>query len=423
MAKLDSKTKDNPRLEQRELKDGRTSLYLEYYLGRECTPLFDEYDNPIIYESGKMVGKQKCKVVHHRKKENLDGLYLYSKPRTPIEKEHNRQTLKIAQKIRFEREQELLEHGNGYRLKKEQNIDFLQFFQAYLDKYTKKDIKVVRMALNRFKSFLTETSEYKHYKNGIQPEQIDRDMITTFTEYLQSKSKGSGAQSLYKRFKKVVKYAVDHDIMKTNPCNGITIRVDENALTKDILSIDEINILAATEVEGQNQNIRRAALFCLIASLRYCDVKHLRYADVDYSNKMLWFDQDKTTGHSSASRVNIPLDETLLSLIGKPESPDRINDLIFPLPTNEACNKALKHWVARAGISKHITWHCLRHTSATNMIAIGVDIKTVASQLGHSTTKYTDRYIRAVDGLKRQAITTMTGLININPKTKDYENR
>lgn len=414
MAKLDSKTKDNPRLEQRELKDGRISLYLEYYLGRESIPLFDEYDNPIFYESGKMVGKQKCKVVHHRQQENLDGLYLYSKPRTPIEKEHNKQTLQLAQKIRFEREQELLEHGKGYRLKKESNIDFLQFFQAYIDKYTKKDIRVVQMALNRFKSFLAETPEYKHYRNGIKPERIDCDMIMAFVEYLQSTSRGTGAQSLYKRFKKVVKYAVDHDIMKTNPCSGTIIRVDENALTKDVLSIDEINRLIATEVKGQNPDIRRAALFCLIASLRYCDVKHLRYADVDYSNQMLWFDQDKTTGHSSASRVNIPLDEMLLSLIGKPQSPDGINELIFPLPTNEACNKALKRWVAKAGISKHITWHCLRHTSATNMIALGVDIKTVASQLGHSTTKYTERYIRAVDRLKRQAISTMTGLINLN---------
>ena len=39
MAKLQNKTKDNPKLEQRPLKDGRISLYLEYYLGRTETPL------------------------------------------------------------------------------------------------------------------------------------------------------------------------------------------------------------------------------------------------------------------------------------------------------------------------------------------------------------------------------------------------
>lgn len=34
MAKLLQMTKQNPKLEQRELKDGRVALYLEYYLGR-----------------------------------------------------------------------------------------------------------------------------------------------------------------------------------------------------------------------------------------------------------------------------------------------------------------------------------------------------------------------------------------------------
>lgn len=35
MAKLENKTKENPKLEQSLLKDGRISLYLEYYLGRQ----------------------------------------------------------------------------------------------------------------------------------------------------------------------------------------------------------------------------------------------------------------------------------------------------------------------------------------------------------------------------------------------------
>lgn len=35
MAKLDVKVKDNPKLQKKELADGRYSLYLEYYLGRK----------------------------------------------------------------------------------------------------------------------------------------------------------------------------------------------------------------------------------------------------------------------------------------------------------------------------------------------------------------------------------------------------
>ncbi|MEG1671801.1 MAG: site-specific integrase, partial [Mucinivorans sp.] len=57
MAKLDIKAKENPKLQQSTLSDGRVSLYLEYYLGR--TQWTDK-------ETGKI------KVKHNRKKESLN---------------------------------------------------------------------------------------------------------------------------------------------------------------------------------------------------------------------------------------------------------------------------------------------------------------------------------------------------------------
>lgn len=79
MAKLENKTKENPKLEQNKLSDGRISLYLEYYLGREEKPVLDENDNQVYYDSGKMQGKPKFAVKHNRRKENL-SLYLIDKP-------------------------------------------------------------------------------------------------------------------------------------------------------------------------------------------------------------------------------------------------------------------------------------------------------------------------------------------------------
>ena len=101
MAKLENKSKDNPRLEQRLLADGQISLYLEYYLGRESEPVLDEFGEPVLYESGKMAGTPKYKVRHIRRKENLN-LYLVATPRTPIDRNHNKETLQLAKKIRQE---------------------------------------------------------------------------------------------------------------------------------------------------------------------------------------------------------------------------------------------------------------------------------------------------------------------------------
>lgn len=395
MAKNDARVTDNPKLKQKTLSDGNFSLYLDYYLGRV---------NVRNEETGELESKVQ------RKREYLH-LTLLATPRTPIERQQNKETLSLAQKIRFEREQQLKENAHGYRLKRDaSNINFLDYFQSYVDGYTKKDIRMMQIALSRFRDFLKDTPEYSKYILGIKPQQISKDMIVAFTEYLQARSVGEGAKSIYQRFKKVIKYAIEHDIFVKNPCSGVVIKTDENILRKDVLSQDEIKRLIATHYEHENTNIQRAFIFCLYCGLRFCDVKDLTFANVDYSNKLLKFEQNKTKGHSSSSGVVIPLNEGLLRLIGEPASDQSKESLIFPLPSYEMCLKALKRWVKRAGIDKHISWHCARHSFAVNILNNGANIKTVASLLGHSGLKHTEKYTRAIDELKEAAINSLPEL-------------
>ena len=378
MAKLQHQSKDNPKLEQRPLKDGRISLYLEYYLGRTETPVLDEFGNPVLYTTGAMIGKPKYKVTHNRKKETLP-YYLIANPKTPIEKQHNKEILDLAKKIRFEREQELKESEHGFRLKKDNDINFLDWIWAYYEAYTKADKRHIKRAYNVFIDFLNATPEYRKYAKRIQPQHINRDMISAFTEYLQSRFKGEGAHTLYARFKKIIKCAVERDVLRKNPTTGIIIKIDNGILKKDVLSIEEIQTLINTHYLGENNDIRRAFIFCLYCGLRWCDVKDLTFANVDYSNRLLKFEQAKTKGHSTASSVIIPLNEGLINLIGQPSTDNKKNELIFPLPSHTMCLKALRHWVKRAGIDKHITWHCARHSFAVNILNNGANIKTVAS--------------------------------------------
>lgn len=409
MAKLDNKSKDNPRLEQRLLKDGQISLYLEYYFGRKSIPILDENGEPVLYERGKMAGTPKYQIKHIRRQENLN-LYLVANPRTPIDRNHNKETLLLAKKIRQEREQQLLEDVEGYRLKKDRQINFLDYFQSYIDSYTKKDIRMLAIALQRFKDFLCNTPEYMRYANCIKPEHLNKDMMIAFTEYLQSRSKGEGAKSIYQRFKKVINHAVEHSVIRKSPCIGVVIKVDEQILRKNVLSLEEQEILINTHYTGENPNIRRAFILCLYCGLRFCDVKDLTFANVDFSNKLLMFEQNKTKGHSSNSGVVIPLNDGLLKLIGEPTKEQTKDSLIFPLPSYEMCLKALKRWVKRAGIEKHISWHCGRHSFAVNILNNGANIKTVASLLGHSGLKHTEKYTRAVDRLKEDAINSLPEL-------------
>lgn len=407
------------------LNDGRESLFLDYYFGYTKV-----YNDKTVKET----------VKKDRHREYL-SLYLWQAPRTQLERQQNKEMLEMAKKIRFEREQKLKEDKLGYRLKKEEvEINYLDWMAEYHANYTKSDGNQIRRARTVFIDFLIDPKmkllpekvkvdmtkeeketvrksnakkEAKRERKAqglvVRPQQLTKDLMKAFTEYLINRFTGEGAHTVYGRFKKMILAALDKDIIAKNPCRGISIKKDNGQLKKEILSQEEVVLLANTHYEKENPDIHRAFIFCLYCGLRWCDVKDLTYANVDYSNKLLKFEQSKTKAHSAASGVVIPLNDGLLHLIGKPKDGNR-NQIIFPLPSHTMCLKALRHWVARAGIQKHITWHCARHSCGTNLLSNGANIKTVASILGHSGLAHTEKYTRAVDFLKQAAIDSMPPL-------------
>ena len=104
-------------------------------------------------------------------------------------------------------ELKFLDNREGYRLKKEKGINFLDYYQSYISSYSKKDIRMIQLALNRFQYFLAEY--HPLLKDFIRPDAITHEMMVKFAEYLQTRSVGEGAKSILQRFKKVVRSAVD----------------------------------------------------------------------------------------------------------------------------------------------------------------------------------------------------------------------
>lgn len=402
---------DNPKLMAQSMSDGRDSLYLEYYMGYV----------EAISRNGKSYKKVK------RRTERL-GLYLWQAPRSTAERQQNKATVEVAKRLRFERGQQLLESEEGYRLRELEEVNLLEWMRGYYEgNRSTTDARILKQAYNSFVDFLidpdgeitpaahcsraereaaAELKEERTRDLRLKPKQITRSMVEDYAEYLRRRFHGEGAHTCFARFKKMIKAATDADLFRKNPCDGVTIKIDRGKLAKDVLSLDEVQQLIATHYAGENPEIRRAFIFCLYTGLRWCDVKELRYANVDRGNRMLRFEQAKTKGHSSASAVVIPLNDGLLNLIGEGARDERV----FVLPSSTMCLKALRHWTARAGIDKHITWHCARHSFAVNILNNGANIKTVASLLGHSGLKHTEKYTRAVDSLKEAAINSLPEL-------------
>lgn len=55
-------------------------------------------------------------------------------------------------------------------------------------------------------------------------------------------------------------------------------------------------------------------------------------------------------------------------------------------------------------LAQPITFHCLRHTHATMMLTLGVDLYTVSKLLGHTNIQTTQIYAKLVDESKKKAV-------------------
>ncbi|MGQ7867825.1 tyrosine-type recombinase/integrase [Sunxiuqinia sp. sy24] len=331
-------------------------------------------------------------------------LYINPKARNPIDKEQNRANYELANRIRTDRENELNNLAFDYIPVAKQKVLFFEFAQNYLDNYTKKDKAMINGAIEDFRRFIKE--DYPGIKlETLKISQIDRLMIIHFIDFLQDNHKGEGANSYYSRFKKILNYAVARNIISKSPAQKkepgdkeLTCR-KPSGLRKQILTNDEIQLIAKTN--SSRPEIKRAFLFCLCTGLRFVDVKALRYSNIDFSAAQLKIDQQKT-GNS----VIIDLNQTALKLIGKPATEDSV---VFDLPGRKWATKTISNLVKKAGINKHITWHCARHSLAVNLLTSDEkpDIKTVSSILGHTSTRTTEVYMHVVDDLKKKAVNSL----------------
>jgi site-specific recombinase XerD len=95
-----------------------------------------------------------------------------------------------------------------------------------------------------------------------------------------------------------------------------------------------------------------------------------------------------------------------------PERKDMSRDAkLFPkLSKDIKSGQAIKPWMEAAGITKPITFHSSRHSFATMMLTLGVDIYTVSKLLGHKSVQTTQIYAKIVNKKKESAVSLIDEL-------------
>ena len=226
------------KLRGKALKNGRRSLYLDYYQG---------------------VGKK-------RQFETLD-IIIRDNPKDESERTYNNEQLAIALEIRQSRESNLKHESAGLVSPSKKNLNFMEYYQDYLDNYSNKDIRIVRYSLVHFKRCMDNT-------DYLAPHEITPELVVKYKNHLLANLNGETPLNYYTKFKGVCKKAFKERIVSYNPCEGISIPRDDS-IKKAILKYDEINMLAQTPCGVKE--VKRAFLFACNTAMGFDELKNLKW--------------------------------------------------------------------------------------------------------------------------------------------------
>jgi integrase len=367
------------KLREKPISGNRQSLYLDFY-------------PPIPHpETGEPTRRE------------FLGMYLFDKAKNPIDKQHNKETLQLAEQIRQKRENHLNkpEIYTGYekeqlKIKERGEKNFVEYFKSLADK---------RKASNH-DNWVSSYNYLETFTNGnLKFSDLNEMFCNEFKEYLlTTKSNKSNkvtlsqnsALSYFNKLKAALKQAYKDGYLSTN-LNASIEPVKQAETQRNFLTIEELNTLVKTECN--NPLLKRAALFSALTGLRFSDIKNLVWGELEYiesNGHFIQFKQQKTKGVEM-----MPISEQAYSLLGERKEP---TDKVFEGLTYSAYeNKHLYQWIGAAGITKDITFHCFRHTFATLQLSKGTDIYTVSKMLGHRELKTTQIYAKIIDQTKREA--------------------
>ncbi len=357
---------------------GKISLYLDFsHKGKRWTKYLKMYLHPTP-ENGKLSQKLK---------------------------EENKKTIALAEAVQSKYHFELYSGEYGIVSENKTNASFIAYFQSLTDKR--------KSSYGNYGNWDSALKHIKKYVKGkdITFAEISPKWVQGFRDYLDATAiKKDGTPltqnsklSYFRKLTAALKQAVKDEILIKNPAINVKGFKEQDS-DRAYLTFEELQNLAKTP--SDTPLIRNAFIFACLTGLRHSDIRALKWHQIEHSNEegyFIRFVQVKTKGSEK-----LYIQEQARNILGPKGDP---NNKVFPdLYYSASQNEKLLMWVQAAGIEKHITFHCARHTYATLQLTNDTDLFTVSKLLGHKNIKTTQIYAKIIDKKKREAVDRMPDL-------------
>lgn len=216
--------------------------------------------------------------------------------------------------------------------------------------------------------------------------EITRGKCRDFVDYLSSHYRNSTMSGMLQRFKSMLLFAVENNLMDSNPFQGIKIKKQE--VQVETITDEEYERLKGLDLSWCTRLEKVRDLFCFSCGtgLAYCDTQTLERQDFQEN------DRGQVFLSKGRAKTGIPFTVVVL--------PDALEiarkyGYVLPSISNQRCNSYLKELQDLARIKTNLTFHKARHHYARVLLnRYHFSLEVVARCLGHSNTNMSKHYAK-----------------------------
>ncbi len=192
-------------------------------------------------------------------------------------------------------------------------------------------------------------------------------------------------------------WAIKARWIEANPVREARWPKLNNSRVRYLLDEEEARLRA--EVPGRHWPV---IAFAMYTGLRAGEQWGLVWQDVDLRAATVTVRRAK-----SGKARHVELNDTAVEILRK--LPRKLgNDHVFTMNRQNFIRRVFDDAVERAGI-ENFRWHDLRHTFASRLAILGVDLREVMELMGHASLTMTMRYAHLAPGARRRAVKHLNG--------------